>query len=339
MFRFNSPEYLHFLWALPVLIALYVLYHYRRRRQFSRLGDAERLAHITNRRSRIRPSLKFAFQLIAIALCVIALARPQMGISSGTERKRGIEAVIMMDVSNSMMADDVQPSRLERSKLLVSNLIDKMDDDRVALGVFAGEAYPQMPITHDYSSAKLFLDAINTGMVTLQGTNLTAAIELGAISFTEDKKAGKAIILITDGEDHVEGAKEAAQAVAKEGIKLFVVGVGSPKGSAIPLPDGGVLTDLNGNPVSSALNENLCREVAKAGGGIYFHLDNTSHAQEELLTALDGLQKSESSSVFTEYNEQFQALAFLAMLFLIIDVLTREAENPFFKRFNIFSRA
>ena len=243
----------------------------------------------------------------------------------------------MLDVSNSMLAQDVSPNRLERAKLLVSTLIDRMQNDKIALGVFAGEAYPQLPITGDYGAAKLFLNSITPGMVTLQGTNLAAAINLADKSFTDKKRVGKAIIIITDGEDHQGGAEEAAAAAAKEGRKVYILGIGNPGGAQIPLGND-YLKDNNGQVVVTKLNEQMCREVAKAGDGLYLHVDNSNAAQEQLQTALGQLQQASEHTDYTSYNEQFQAVALILLLLLFIESFVCETKNPWVQRWHLFNR-
>ena len=275
--------------------------------------------------------------MLALSALVLTLARPQLGLKQQTDTANGIEAVVMVDVSNSMMARDVQPTRLDRAKLLVATLVEKMKNDKIALGVFAGEAYPQMPITSDYASAKIFIDALSTNMVTMQGTNLAAAINLGCKSFTTKKDVGKALIIITDGEDHEEGAEEAAKAAAKAGVNVYVIGVGTSQGAEISTSEG-VLTDENGQPVHTALNEDMCRKVAQAGKGIYLHLDQSTSAQDELQGQIRQLKQSSSSMTYTARDEQFQIFAIIALLLLIIEVCITETSNNFFKRFKIFSK-
>lgn len=337
MLHFENPQYFQLLWLLLPLAAIYIYACLKARRNMARLGDPERLKALMPGRSPIRQHVKFVLLTLALVLLVATLARPQYGLKQQTEQTQGIEAVVMVDVSNSMMATDVLPNRLERAKLLVSNLVDRMKNDKIALGVFAGEAYPQLPITSDYASAKMFIEALSTGMVTLQGTNLAAAIELAQKSFSGDKKVGKAILLITDGEDHVEGAAEAAQAAAKAGINVFVLGVGTAEGSQIPTPYG-ALTDATGQPVHTALNEQMCREVAKAGKGIYLHLDQTNSAQDEMLAQLSRLKRTSTSTSYTARDEQFQAVALLALLLLVAEVCLSETRNSLFKRFKFFSK-
>ncbi len=335
MLIFQHPQYLNLLYILPALAMLYVWSVFHSRKRVGRLGNAPIIASLMPNRSTLRQHIKVSLKLLLLALIILILARPQYGTKQSKETSKGIEAVVMLDVSNSMMARDVTPSRLDRSKLLVSNLIDKMRNDKIAIGVFAGEAYPQLPITSDYASAKLFLDALNPGMVTLQGTNIGAAIRLAENSFTDNKNVGKAIILITDGENHEDGSLEAAKNAAKNGIHIYVVGIGSAQGAEIPT-DSGPMTDAQGQVVHTALNEQMCRETAQAGKGLYMHLDETNHAQEELLDQLSQLKQDSSENTFTEQDEQFQAVALIALLVLILEVIVLERKNNIFKAIKPF---
>lgn len=337
MLQFSDPQYFWLLAAIPVLTAAYIWSIIRTRRQMARLGDSRMVRALMPRRSAPRQHVRFSLLLLAIALTALVLARPQYGLKQGQETTEGIEVVVMMDVSNSMMARDVTPSRLDRAKLLVSNLVDRMNNDKLALGVFAGEAYPQLPITSDYAAAKLFLDALSPDMVTLQGTNIGAAIHLAEQSFTDTKNVGKAIVLITDGENHEAGAEEAVKEAAKKGINIFVIGVGTAQGAEIPTA-GGPLTDAQGNVVHSALNEQMCRDIARTGRGIYLHLDQTNSAQDELLNQMSRLKHARSTSAFTERDEQFQAVALMALLALITATIVRETKTHRLQRFNIFNK-
>lgn len=337
MFQFLHPEYLYALLGIPVLALLYLAGVRLTRHNLKRLGDKRLIQSLMPERSTLRQHVKFSILLLIAALMVILIARPQYGLKQKSETTQGIEAIVMMDVSNSMLARDVLPTRLDRSKLLVTNLVERMKNDKIGLGVFAGEAYPQLPITSDYASAKLFIDALSAGMVTLQGTNIGAAINLASQSFTDNKNVGKAIILITDGENHEPGAEEAAREAAKQGIQVFVVGVGTTQGAEIPTPEG-VLTDRNGQPVRTALNEKMCRELAKAGKGIYLHLDQTNSAQEELQAQLSQLKQSSTTNSYTARDEQFQAVALIILLLLILETCIYETKNPLFKRFKLFSK-
>lgn len=338
MFRFANPEYLYLLLLVPAMAAVYLYTCFVARKRWKRYGTPALLNRLVHDASRVRPHVKFVLMELILTLTVVMLARPQSGGSVETEKKKGIEAVISMDVSNSMLATDVSPNRLERSKLLVSTLIEKMQDDKVALQVFAGEAYPQLPVTNDYVSAKMFLAPITTGMVTMQGTNLAAAIELASKSFTAAKGVGKAIIIITDGEDHEEGAVEAAKEAAKNGMRVYVLGVGSPEGAEIPTAEG-YLRDETGSVVRSRLNEEMCKEVAAAGKGTYIHIDNTSYAQDKLVAELKKLQQAESDVLnYSAYDEQFQGIALLIVLLLLLEFYMMETQNPLLKKIRLFSK-
>lgn len=337
MLEFCNPKYLYFLLLVPLCIIVYVVGIWLQRRNMKALGERKMLLALMPGHSTFRNHIKFGILMLALSALVLALARPQLGLRQQTETANGIEAVVMVDVSNSMMARDIQPTRLDRAKLLVATLVEKMKNDKIALGVFAGEAYPQLPITSDYASAKIFIDALSTSMVTMQGTNLAAAIDLGCKSFTTKKDVGKALIIITDGEDHEEGAEEAAKAAAKAGVNVYVIGVGTTQGAEIPTSEG-VMTDENGQPVHTALNEDMCRKVAQAGKGIYLHLDQSTSAQDELQGQIRQLKQSSSSMTYTARDEQFQIFAIIALVLLIIEVCIAETTNNYFKRFKIFSK-
>jgi len=337
MFRFSNPEYFYLLIIIPILALLYYVTTIFVKRRANRFAEKELFIGLIPNFSNHRFLAKFVILLLAFLLMVVMLARPQYGMITESEEKKGIEVVFALDVSNSMLADDVQPNRLERAKLLISTLVDRMNNDKVAFNVFAGEAYPLLPITNDYLSAKQFLNTVSVNMVTLQGTNLAAALDLSNQCFSENQKVGKAIILITDGENHEEGAEEAAKKIGEEGRKLFILGIGTKEGKTIPTPTG-PLQDSEGNPVISGLNEEMCVKLAESGGGRYIHVDNTNNAQALLMEELDKLAKSSETSSHEAYNEQFQAFAFLALLLLMAELLVMETKNPLYKRFRLFKK-
>lgn len=338
MFRFADSQYLYLLLLVPLLLLVFAGAEWYAEKRIRRFGDRRLLAPLAVGVSRGRRIFKCTLFVMAYALLIVALARPQFGTHEEKEVKKGIEAVIALDVSNSMLAQDVSPNRLERAKMLVSTLVDKMSNDKVGLDVFAGEAFVQLPITNDYVSAKMFLDAINPGMIGTQGTDLAAAITLASKSFTQEKGVGRAIIIITDGENHEPDAEEAARQAAKEGKYVYILGIGSPSGSPIPTRNG-YLTDNTGEVVITRLNEDMCRKVAAAGKGAYIHVDNSMNAQETLKRELSKLATKESTSpVYSEFDEQFQAFVLLALLCLILEVATAESMNPIFKKINLFRR-
>lgn len=339
MFRFDSPDYLYLLLFIPVLALTRLMVVRQRRRKLRTFGDPDLLRALMPDVSRYRPAVKFWLLQLALALAIIMLARPQMGVKVSQEKRSGIEVIIALDISNSMKARDVAPSRLDRSKLLVEDLVESFTDDKVGLVVFAGDAFTQLPITADYVSAKMFLNNIDPSLIATQGTNIAEAIDVSMHSFTQETKVGRAIIVITDGEDHEGGAAEAARAANKAGAQVFILGVGSPAGTPVPSADGGYMKDLAGQTVMSALNESMCRDIAQAGHGMYIHVDNTSAAQHKLNDALSKLQKGETSSVtFSEYNEQFQAFAVIVLLLLIIEVCINESLNPLLSNVKLFKK-
>ena len=339
MFRFEDPQYLWLLVVVPVLYAVRFVSDRFRRRRIRRFGDPALVAQLMPGVSVRRSVVKFVLLTTAIALVCVMLARPQMGSKISNEKRSGIETIICLDISNSMLAEDVVPSRLDKSKMLVENLVDHFNNDKIGLVVFAGEAFVQLPITSDYVAAKMFLQNITPSLISTQGTDIARAINLATASFTQQKNVGRAVILITDGEDHEGGAVEAAAAAKKKGINVFILGVGSVKGTPIPVGNGDYMKDNTGNTVMSALNEQMCQQVARAGSGTYIHVDNTNDAQEKLNDELAKLQKGETESVvYSEYDEQFQAVALIVLLLLVVEVCVLEAKNPKLRNVRIFRR-
>nr|WP_294077255.1 VWA domain-containing protein [Prevotella sp. UBA5379] len=340
MFRFEDPIYLWALIAVPVLIVIRLVGWHQRRSKLRKFGDKDLLKGLMPDVSKYRPGVKFWLLIAALVLVVVMLARPQMGTKVSNEKRKGIQAIICLDISNSMLAQDVEPSRLERSKMLVENLVDKFNNDKIGLIVFAGEAYVQLPITSDYVSAKMFLNDIEPGLIQTQGTDIAQAINLAMHSFSqEDDQSGKAIIVITDAEDHEGGAEAAAKAAHKAGINVFVLGVGTGKGAPIPMGNGSYLKDRSGNTVMTAFNEQTAQQIAQAGDGTYIHVDNTTNVEDQLNAALSKLQHGDSESViYSAYNEQFQVVGWIVLILLILEVCISEAKNPLFKKVKIFRK-
>jgi len=290
--------------------------------------------------SKYRPDIKFWLVFAAIALFSVLLARPQFGSKPETVKRSGVEVIIALDISNSMMAQDAQPSRLDRSKRLISRLVDQLNNDKVGMIVFAGDAFTQLPITSDYISAKMFLDAINPSLISKQGTAIGAAINLAARSFTPQEGVGRTIIVITDGENHESGTLEATKAAREKGIQVNVVGVGTPEGAPIPVAGtNDYQRDREGNVVVTRLNEAMCQEIAKEGEGVYAFLDNSNSAQRAITGQIDTLAKSDiETTIYTDYNEQFQAVAWLIFLLLLIELMILECKNPLFKNIRLFNK-
>ena len=339
MLRFEDPIFLWLLWIIPVLILVRFIGWRKRRAKLRRLGDPELLKQLMPDISKYRPTVKFVLMLAALALLIVMVARPQMGSKVSHDKRNGIETMICLDISNSMLAEDVAPSRLDKSKMLVENLVDKFTNDKIGLIVFAGDAFVQLPITSDYVSAKMFLQNISPSLIQTQGTNIAQAISLASKSFTQQENIGRAIIVITDGENHEVGAQDAAQMANKKGINVFILGIGNAKGAPIPMGDGSYLTDNAGNTVMTALNEQMCRELAQAGKGQYIHVDNTSDAEKALNDDLAKLQKGDMTSViYSAYDEQFQAVGILIILLLLVEVCMMEVKNPMLRNIKFFKK-
>ena len=337
MLRFEDPIYLWMLLIIPILVLMRFIVWRKRKRNLRKFGDPSLLKEMMPDVSKYRPTIKFCLLLSAITILIFMIARPQVGSKISHEKREGIEVLIALDISNSMLAQDVIPSRLEKSKLLIEDLVDHFTNDKVGLVVFAGDAFVQLPITNDYVSAKMFLQNINPSLITTQGTDLARAISLSQSCFTQREHIGRAIIVITDGEDHEGGALEVAREAYKKGINVFILGVGTSKGAPIPDGNGGYLKDNSGQTVLSALNEHMCQQVAKAGNGVYIHVDNTSDAQEKLNKELSKLQSGISDTVvYSEYNEQFQIFGIILLLLLIAETILLESRNPLFKKINLF---
>jgi Ca-activated chloride channel family protein len=288
--------------------------------------------------SRVRPAVKFSLVMVALVLLIIAAARPQFGQSERTEKRQGIEAIVALDISNSMLAEDVAPNRLDRAKQMLSKLMDNMINDKVGLVVFAGDAFVQLPITCDYVSAKMFLNTIKPELIKTQGTAIGQALSTSIRCFGEQSEASRAIILITDGENHEDDAVAVAKRAKEAGIQVLVVGIGKPEGSPIPMPGtNNFRKDREGNVVVSKLNEEMCREIAQAGGGIYVRCDNSNTATKAIQKELDKLATQEiETQVYTDYNEQFQSFALIALLLLVIDFFIFNRKNKALTKLDIF---
>ena len=338
MYRFENPEYLWLLLVVLLLGVIRFVTYYNQKKRLRKFGDPELLHQLMPDVSRWRPLVKFLLLELALTMLIIMVARPQQANGVSQDKRQGIEAIIALDVSNSMLARDVSPNRLDRAKMMVENLIEDFTDSKVGLIVFAGDAFVQLPITSDYVSAKMFLSSIDPSMIANQGTDIAAAINMASHSFTQQEHVGKAIIVITDGEDHEGGAMEAAKDAHEKGLNIYMLGIGSTKGEPIPDPQtGNFMTDNQGNMVMSRLNEQMCREIAQAGGGAYIHVDNSSSAQRLLDEELDKLEKGETI-IYSDYEELFQYAGMMALILLILEICIMDRKNPLLKNIKLFKR-
>lgn len=331
LFRFANPNFLYLLLLLPVLTLLYIINLIRKRKALRRLGDASLVSGLIPEMSKVRPTVKFVLQLIAITAGVIMLARPQFGSKISDIKKQGVEVIIALDVSNSMLAEDIQPDRLTRAKQAISRLVDNLDNDKIGLIVFAGDAYIQIPVTTDYISAKMFLSAITPNIVPKQGTAIGSAISLGMRSFSPGEGKSKAMIIITDGENHEDDPVKEAEEASKSGIVIHTLGIGSTEGVPIPVMNNGrkdFLKDENGNTVVTKLDEDILKKIALSTNGNYVRASNSNIGLDEIFNGIKKMKKQDlESTMYTEYNDQFPIFAGLTLLILLIDFLVMDRKN------------
>lgn len=342
-FRFANPHYLYLLLLVPLLALLFLTFFRSKKRSLQSFGKPTLIRHLMPMVSARRTAVKTSLLLAAFVLQVIVLAGPQFGSKLETVKRKGIELMIALDVSNSMNAPDLKPSRLEMAKMAVARLVDQLGNDRIGLVVFAGQAYVQLPITTDYASAKMFLSSVSTDMVPTQGTAIGQAIDMCVNSFSPVEDVNRAILLITDGENHEDDAVRAAAAAAERGIRVYTVGMGTVKGSPIPLAAGSksnFIKDRDGNVVITKINEDALMQIAAAGGGAYVQGNNIRSGINNLLSELNHLEKKEfETKVYSEYNNRFQYVEALVLLLLLADLLLLERKNRRLRGIDIFRRS
>jgi Ca-activated chloride channel family protein len=331
LFRFAHPDFLYLLLLLPVFVLFFIINEIRKKKALKRLGDTNLINGLVPEMSRIRPVIKFILQLTAFLSGVIMIARPQFGSKIEDVKKQGVEVIIALDVSNSMLAEDIQPDRLTRAKQAISRLVDDLENDKIGLIVFAGDAYIQIPITTDYISAKMFLSSISPNMVPKQGTAIGAAINLGVRSFSPGEGKSKAMIIITDGENHEDDPLKAAEDASKSGIVIHTVGIGSSNGVPIPMVINGkkdYLKDRDGNIVVTKLDEDILKKIALSTNGNYVRASNSNIGLDEIYDQIKKMKKQDlESTMYTEYNDQFQIFAAIAFFLLIADFMIMERKN------------
>lgn len=344
MFDFANPYLLYLLWLVPLFALFYWMARQSRRKRLARFGRKEVLAHLMPDVSPYKPAIKICLRLIALAALIIVLARPRAGEKEHDETLAGIEVMIAFDVSNSMLAsstdDPSATTRLDRAKLLLEKTLSRLTNDKVGLVIFAGSAKVQFPMTTDFYTANMYLNELNPSMMSYQGTSIAEAIGMAMNGFSPDENVHKAIILITDSEDHEGDAVEAAKAAAEKGIQVDVIGLGSAKGAPIPMPgsNGGYFTDAEGKMVLTSLNEKLASEIAEAGKGIFVN-GASSDALDRLVNQLETLQKSEFKHVaYSAGAEQFPLFAWIALIFLVIDAFVLDRKNNLLRKVNFFTK-
>lgn len=338
MFRFANPHLLWLLLLVPAMAGLFAAAARNRRRRLARFGNPAILRLLMPDASPARVRFRFLLFCTAAALVVLAAARPQLGSKLREQTSEGIEMMLVVDVSNSMLAEDFEPNRLERTKYAIGKLFDGLRQDRVGMIVFAGDAAVQLPITSDYRMARAFARKIAPSLVSVQGTDIGRALSLALLSFSEktEQSHSRVIILITDGEGHDNGAVEVARRAAEQGVRIFTIGIGTPEGAPIRI-GGQFILDENGQMVVSKLGEPLLEQIAQLTSGIYVRSSNQSIGLDEVIRSINEMQKPELSTVrFEEYNEQYQYFLGLALLLLFIEFFVLDRRNPLLARFNIF---
>ncbi|MBP3682906.1 MAG: VWA domain-containing protein [Rikenellaceae bacterium] len=338
MFRFANPYILYLLLIIPAAIVLFIFAQMRRRRRLERFASSSLLAQLTPSASPARLRTKFVLYSLALAFLILATARPQVGSKLREEHQKGIEMMLVVDVSNSMLAEDFEPNRLDRTKFAIDRVVESMKQDRIGVVAFAGEAQVQLPITSDYRMARAFARKLSPQMVRTQGTDLGAAIKLASMSFSSQSEGSRVMILITDGENHESDALEAAQAAAEKGIAIYTIGIGTPEGAPVMI-GGEYLTDENGDMVVSKLDEKMLQEIASTTGGAYVRATKQSIGLKEIVDRLKELDESDLATTrFEAFDEQFQYPLVVALLLLLIEWLILDRRNPLLARFNIFGR-
>jgi len=341
--RIDKPE----LWWLfllgPLMFLFFWISIWSKNRRLDRFGESSLLSSLITELSSVNTAIKYMLWRLAAAFLVLALINPQLGSKMAEAKVKGIDIIVALDVSNSMMAEDLSPNRLVSANRAISKMLEKLQGDRVGIIVFAGQAFVQLPITSDYAAGKLFLSTIDTDVVPVQGTDIGAAIDLSMKSFSEDSPAQKAIVIITDGENHEADAVVAAQEAAEQGIRVFTIGMGSPDGTPIPQYNGetrtGFKKDQEGNIVVSKLNESMLREIAKAGKGTYIRASNAEVGLEPLLAELNQIEKTDMGTVaYAEYEDRFQIFLALALLCLVLEFFLGNQKGRVAKRFKLFDR-
>ncbi|MBL7867617.1 MAG: VWA domain-containing protein [Flavobacterium lindanitolerans] len=338
----DEKKYLYLLIVIPILVLIFLFNLYWKRKKQKEFGDLKLVKKLTPEKSVFKSTLKITVFLLALACLILGLVNPKLGTKVETVKREGIDIVFAIDVSKSMLAEDVAPNRLEKTKQIVSQIINQLGSDRIGIVAYAGSAFPVLPITTDYSVAKMFLQSMNPGMVSSQGTSLDEAIHLSSSFFSQDSKVSKLVIMISDGEDHSEGIEEATEEANKNGLKIITIGVGTEKGGPIPLKRNGVVEsfqrDQNGEVVVTKLNETTLKEIAKITKGGYVKGNNTKEVVDYVKHALENIEKSEfETKQFANYQSQFQWLLGIAFFLFFIDIFFLEKKTNWVKKMNLFN--
>lgn len=340
MFRLANPDYIYAFLLVPILYVLYFLYRRWKKSKIETFGESRLVRRLNPEASISRPSIRFFLLLVSVVLIIAAVCGPLIGSKLEEIKRKGADIIIAVDVSNSMLAEDIKPSRLERTRQAISRLIDNLEGDRIGIIVFAGDAYTQLPITTDYGAAKLFLSTLETDMVPQQGTAIGAAIDLAVNSFSDSTQKHSAVIVITDGENHEDDAIGAAKEAHDKKIIIHTIGMGLPQGAPIPVGGSGsrdFLKDKQNNIVVTKLDENMLTQIATAGGGSYIRANNAEVGLNNLFNEIEKMEKSElNSRDYSEYNDQFPLFLVIALVLILIDFMILDRKNKWLRNFRLF---
>ncbi len=343
MIQLDEKIYFYFLSVIPVLVVLFILLQIWKNRTQKQFADTDLFKRLTPSRSRFKSTLKLLFFLVGIAFLTLGLVNPKMGTKLETVKREGVDIVFAVDVSKSMLAEDIAPNRLEKAKRLVSEIVNQLASDRIGIIAYAGQAFPQLPITTDYGAAKMFLQSMNTDMLTSQGTAINEALELAATYYDDEEQTNRVLFIISDGEDHsADATLNAVEQAVEEGIRIFTIGVGKTKGAPIPLKRNGVVEslkkDAQGEVVITKLNEEILVDIADEGNGEYIDGTNTDEAVEYIKEQLLQMDKKEfEAKQFAEFKDQFQWFLGIGLLFLFLDVFVLDKKTKWLRRLNLFN--
>lgn len=342
MYQLEEKIWFWILLIIPVIILLYVVLQFWKKRAQKRFADKQLLKRLSPNQSVFKTALKVFILCLAFACLSIAMVNPKIGTKLETVKREGVDIVFALDVSKSMLAEDIAPNRLEKSKQLVTQIINNLASDRVGIIAYAGKAFPQLPITTDYASAKMFLQGMNTDMLSSQGTAIDEAIELAKTYYDDDEQTNRVLIIISDGEDHSEASQNVAEEASEEGIQIFTIGVGQVKGGPIPIKRNGIVLnykkDNSGETVITKLDENTLKQIAKEANGVYINGKNTNTVVETITDILNKMDKKEfEAKQFADFKDQFQWFLGFAIFFLFIDIFLLERKTAWLKRLNLFN--
>ncbi len=342
MYQLEEPEYFMLLIIIPILVVLFLSVYLWKKRVQKKFANTELLERLAPNKSVFKSVVKFGMLVLGLTFLIIALVNPKMGTKLKTVKREGVDIVFALDVSKSMLAEDIAPNRLEKAKQIISKTIDKLGSDRVGIIVYAGSAYPLLPITTDHASAKMFLQGANPDMVSSQGTAINEALNMTKTYYNNEEQTNKFLIVISDGEDHEEGTKQVAQNLANEGVKIYTIGVGTEKGAPIPIKVGGSLvgykTDQKGETVITHQNTETLKAIGAIGNGGYIDGNRTNNAVQKIVKILVNAQKSEfETKQFSDYKDQFQWFLGIGLLLLLIDVFLFEKKTKWLTDLDLFN--